>query len=327
MLVLDNISFSYPTESYSTRNSRALQNVENDAPVQNLKHISLQLEQGTHLALMGESGCGKTTLLKYIYGLLEYSTGKVLWDGIALGGAQDHLVPGHTMMKYVPQEFDLMPFTTVYENVGEHISMQKDNRRDRINMLLGVVDIVSLANRKVKTLSGGQKQRVAIARALAKEPQLLLLDEPFSHIDRFRRSDLRRRLFKYLRSKNISSIMATHDREDVLGFTEQLLVLKDGSSVAQGNTVDLYANPTDRYMGTLFDEVNELDQPHTNQNNLYYPHQLEFLDKGLSVTIKTSYFQGSHYLIECIDKAGKLYFLNSTKALPKDMQVSIAVRL
>ena len=109
------------------------------------------MKQGAHVAVIGESGCGKSTLLDIVYGLLQAQKGVVKWNDEELEGADHHLVPGHSMMKYVPQEFDLMPFTSVFENVGEHLSIQIDDRVSRIDELLDVVDMSSFKNRKVKT--------------------------------------------------------------------------------------------------------------------------------------------------------------------------------
>ena len=99
-------------------------------------------------------------------------------------------------MKYLPQDFDLMPYITVEENIGKNISSLDPNKLNRIKELLEVVDMSDFLKTKVKNLSGGQKQRVAIAKVLANEPEVLLLDEPFSHIDNFRKNNLRRDLFR-----------------------------------------------------------------------------------------------------------------------------------
>ncbi len=308
MLVLNNVNFAF-------------------AKAEILKNISLTLPQGTHMGIMGESGCGKSTLLNYIYGLLPYQKGKVIWRGEELAGAQDHLVPGHPMMKYIPQEFDLMPFTTVAENVGEHLSIQLDDRKDRIAELLEVVDLKDLSARKVKTLSGGQKQRVAIAKALAQEPELLLLDEPFSHIDHFRRSDLRRRLYNFLNQKEISSIIATHDREDVLAFTNELLVMRKGKAIDRRLTKEVYNNPQTIYTAALFDEVNEVDGKDFGKSGrlLLYPHQLHVVKKGYRVEVVKSYFHGTHFLIHVADSKGKSLFFIHHEGIEPDNVVELAI--
>ncbi|MGB5982624.1 MAG: ABC transporter ATP-binding protein [Nonlabens sp.] len=288
MLKIRNISYSVSVAKKSSE------------PVILLDDISLQLKQGVRLAVMGESGCGKTTLLNYIYGLVDYKKGEVIWNNQKLSGAQDHLIPGHTMMKYVPQEFDLMPFTTVFENVGEYLSIQQEGREQRIAELLEVVDLVNFSSRKVKTLSGGQKQRVAIAKALAQEPQLLLLDEPFSHIDNFRKNDLRRSLFSYLQKQNISCILATHDKEDVLSFTDDTLIMRHGKIVDYRSTKNVYSKPKNVYCASLFDEVTQLEGSLFGKEGklILYPHQLVVADKGIQVTVDRSFYTGRDFLVQ-----------------------------
>jgi iron(III) transport system ATP-binding protein len=280
------------------------------AKAETLKNISIKMKQGAHVAVIGESGCGKSTLLDIVYGLLQAQKGVVKWNDEELEGADHHLVPGHSMMKYVPQEFDLMPFTSVFENVGEHLSIQIDDRVSRIDELLDVVDMSSFKNRKVKTLSGGQKQRVAIAKALAQEPQLLLLDEPFSHIDNFRKNELRRKLFDYLTHNNISCLVATHDREDVLSFCHQTIIMKEGQIMDFRATAEVYGNPLNTYTAALFDEVNVIPMAwlDTKEDLILYPHQLKVSKTGFSVEVQQSFFQGVDYLITAQKDQNKLFF-------------------
>ncbi|AGC76454.1 ABC-type Fe3+/spermidine/putrescine transport system ATPase subunit [Nonlabens dokdonensis] len=294
------------------------------AKAETLKNISLKLEQGTHAAVIGESGCGKSTLLDVIYGLLQSQKGSVKWEDEELLGADHHLVPGHPMMKYVPQEFDLMPFTTVFENVGEHLSIQIDDRTKRIEELLDVVDMSDFKERKVKTLSGGQKQRVAIAKALAQEPKLLLLDEPFSHIDNFRKNALRRRLFDYLTKNNISCLVATHDRDDVLSFCHNTIIMRKGEIVDYRATNKVYSKPKSLYTASLFDEVNDIPKEWLGKEHdlILYPHQLERATSGFDVEVKQSFYQGKDFLILGL-KDGKEVFFKSNKAVEVGTTVTL----
>lgn len=292
------------------------------AKAKTLQNISFKLNQGTIAAIMGESGCGKSTLLNLIYGQLQQLDGSVLWEDMPLLGAAHHLVPGHPMMKYVPQEFNLMPYTTVFENVGENISIQIDDRQLRIMKLLEVVEMEAFHDRKVKTLSGGQKQRVAIAKALVQEPQLLLLDEPFSHIDNFRKNTLRRKLFHYLQENRISVLIATHDRDDVLSFTDETIVMKRGVIVDHRRTIDLYSNPTKVYTAALFDDVNMIPVRFfaNSEELLLYPHQLAIAAVGKAAVVLTSYFKGSYFLLQCDCEDTKLWVASS-----KDYAVNTSV--
>ena len=154
------------------------------------------------LQLLVKVDQGKSTLLKLIYGEYDLDEGKILWNGSAVLGPKDKRVVGHGFMKYVAQEFDLMPFTTVSENIGAHLSnFYPKEKEKRIKELLKVVDLEEFSSTKVKLLSGGQKQRVALAKAIAKQPEVLLLDEPFSHIDNFKKQSLRKSFFQFLKAK------------------------------------------------------------------------------------------------------------------------------
>ena len=210
MLKVENISFGYTSKEV-------------------VKNVSFSANKGDYIAIVGESGCGKSTLLEIIYGLLHIEKGAVFWNNKKLLGPKFYLIPGEDFMKYLPQDFDLMPYITVEENIGKNISSLDPNKLNRIKELLEVVDMSDFLKTKVKNLSGGQKQRVAIAKVLANEPEVLLLDEPFSHIDNFRKNHLRRSIFNYLKSKNILCIVATHDTTDALSFADEILVIRDGN--------------------------------------------------------------------------------------------------
>lgn len=277
-----------------------------------LKDISFQLKEGEHLCIMGESGSGKSTLLKAIYGLLDLNNGDIYWKDEQVLGPAHHLVPGMEFFKYVPQNFDLMPYTTVSENIQKFLSrFFPEESQKRTVELLEVIEMSEFADVKVKNLSGGQQQRVAIARALAKEPQLILLDEPFSQIDNFKKNSLRRKLFAYLKQKNISCIVATHDGNDSLSFADSMMVIKDNQILAYGTPQHLYNRKNDVYIASLFDDVSSVS---INGNvHLFYPKDIKITDKSeYKVTVKQSYFKGVFWLIEA-ELNGAPVFLNSTK--------------
>jgi len=285
MLSVDNISFGYTSKEV-------------------LKNISFTANKGNYIAVVGESGCGKSTLLEIIYGLLHIELGAVYWNNKKLLGPKFYLIPGEDFMKYLPQDFDLMPYITVEENIGKNISSLDSNKQQRIKELLEVVDMTDFLKTKVKNLSGGQKQRVAIAKVIAKEPEVLLLDEPFSHIDNFRKNKLRRNLFKYLKSKNILCIVATHDTTDALSFADEIIVIRDGKVVAQNTPEKLYNKPNSAYVASFFNEINEIplsliDPKNTSKETvLLYPNQLKRVKQSnLKAKIISSYFKGSYYLI------------------------------
>ncbi len=263
-----------------------------------LKGINFTLKKGEHLCVMGESGCGKSTLLKVIYGLLDVQEGSIFWHEDQVLGPAFHLIPGMKYFKYVAQDFDLMPYTSVSDNISKFLSrIDTEESKRRTQELLEVIEMTAFADVKVKTLSGGQQQRVAIARALAKEPELLLLDEPFGQIDNFKKRSLRRMLFSYLKEKNIACVVATHDAEDALSFADKMIVIQNNQIVAAGMPQDLYKNPCSKYVASLFDDVNEIFIQ--GKKELLYPHQIKIVESSeWRAKVINTYFKGTHWLIE-----------------------------
>jgi len=304
MLQIDNISFSY-----------------RDKPT--LTDVSFKVKKGQTVALIGESGCGKSTILKLIYGMYDLDSGSISYNGLPILGPRFNLIPGEDYIKYLAQDFDLMPYISVAENVGRFLSnTNKIMKQARINELLALVEMEVFSKIKAQYLSGGQMQRVAIAMVLAHEPEILLLDEPFSHIDNFRRGSLSRKLFAYLSQKQISCIVATHDSADVFSFADQVVIIRDGKVVDTGNPKTLHDHPKNKYSASLFGDVNEIParyfKPDSEGTLLIYPYQLYIAPHSrLMVTVKKSYYRGHYYLIEAIYEHGVIYFENET-ALSKE---------
>ena len=305
MLQVNNISFSY-----------------DDKVV--LNDISFSLAPGEHISIVGESGSGKTTLLKLIYGEFDLNSGNITWRDTEILGPKFNLVVGYDFMKYVAQEFDLMPYISVEENIGKFLSnFYPEEKQARVDELLKVVELDDFAKTKVQFLSGGQKQRVALARALAKKPEILLLDEPFSHIDNFKKQSLRRNVFRFLKKNNISCIVATHDKNDVLGFADRMLVLDNGRVLRSGSPQELFHRPETPLMASFFGEYSvfkhsELFNSENTSEIVIYAHQLKIVDhSNIKATVTSCYFNGANYLIEA-DFNGRSVYVNSDLALEKN---------
>ena len=312
MLHVKNISFSY-----------------NDKPF--IENQSFQIKTGENVSVIGASGCGKSTLLQIIYGL-HHVQGNIFWNEKQLLGPNFNLVPGEDFMKYLAQDFDLMPSISVTDNVGKYLSnMYPRKKQQRISELLELVEMKEMAKIKAKYLSGGQQQRVALARVLAKEPEVLLLDEPFSHIDHFRRNKLRRKLFSYFKEKGITCIVATHDSTDALSFADETIVMKDGDIIAKDAPQALYQNPKNVYVASLFGEVNILPvklffpEKRIRKKIVLYPHEIK-IDKNPSLTaeVQHSYFRGSDYLIEA-NLGKEVIFFEHSHSFTKGKAVNLLI--
>ncbi|MCF8272992.1 MAG: ABC transporter ATP-binding protein [Flavobacteriaceae bacterium] len=302
MLQVKNISFGY-------KNKLVLSN------------ISFNVKKGEHLSIIGESGSGKSTILKLLYGTYDLSEGHIFWNDKEILGPKHNLIIGPEYMKYVSQEFDLMPFTSVSENIGAFLSnFFPEEKQDRISELLDVVELKSYAQTKVKELSGGQKQRVALARAIAKQPEILLLDEPFSHIDNFKKQSLRRSLFKYLKEKKITCIVATHDKDDVLPYSDAMIVLNDAKIIAHNSPKALYNHPENKLIASFFGEFNDLEN-----HGIVYANQLKVVkNSALKAIVKQSYYHGDCYLIEA-ELNGKSVFIEHDKHLKKNLKIYVSI--
>jgi ABC-type Fe3+/spermidine/putrescine transport system ATPase subunit len=286
-----------------------------DKPV--IENVSFTITKGQNTAIIGESGCGKSTLLKLIYGLYDLDNGTITYDGKPILGPKYNLIPGEDYIKYLAQDFDLMPYITVEENVGKFLSnMYPEEKKARVEDLLNMVEMTAFAKVKAKFLSGGQQQRVALAKVLALEPEIILLDEPFSQIDSFRKNSLRRNLFRYLKDKGVTCIIATHDSTDALSFSDETLVIQNGKVVVKGDSKSLYENPPNKYIASLFGEVNELQlsqlialEDDQDEALLLYPHQLKVVDNGImKAVVKQCYFKGSHYLVKAAFEKRAIFF-------------------
>ena len=194
-------------------------------------------------------------------------------------------------------------------------------KAQRTAELLKVVELEAFAKSKVKVLSGGQKQRVAIARALAKQPEILLLDEPFSHIDNFKKQSLRRSVFKYLKEKKISCVVATHDKNDVLGFADQMMLLNEHKILEKAAPETLYKRPKTALIASFFGEFTTIN------NQIIYAHQLSVVAHShLKVSVIRSYFNGRNYLIESTLNDASVFFEHHD-ALQEDTSVYLEIKI
>ncbi len=282
------------------------------------ENFNLKLNEGKIIALAGESGCGKSTLLSLIYGLLNWERGEILFKDQKLMGPKGNLVPGEPEMKLVAQNFDLMTYATVAENVGKFISnINLTKKKESVNELLDVVGLSEFANTLPKNLSGGQQQRVAIVRALSVLPKLLLLDEPFSHLDFARKIELREKLFKYVKEKNISLIISTHEIQDIIPWLDQIVILDHGKLIQTDDAEETYKNPYNQYVAKLFGEVNIFSEAEKSDfkisNFAYFPQNIKISAEGFAAQVLESRFAGNHYWNKIISKNKELIIYTQEK--------------
>lgn len=275
-----------------------------------IHQVSFEVKQGEIISIIGESGSGKSTLLKLIYGLEDFSQGEISWGDKKLKGPAFNIIPGHKMMKYVAQDYDLLDFVTVGENVGKYLSnFDLETKQSQINEALRVVEMLDLKDEFPNKLSGGQRQRVSIARALAQKPEVLLLDEPFSNLDQTLKLSIRERILDWCKRFHITVIFTTHDLEDALYTSDRILVLQKGKNLQFDEVEKVRHKPYNSYVAKLFGYVNllevgifnhlklnEIDK--LNYFQLAYPEEIWVHDEGEFVgEVIDCKFQGRDYLI------------------------------
>ncbi|MGJ7538510.1 MULTISPECIES: ABC transporter ATP-binding protein [unclassified Variovorax] len=227
-------------------------------------HVTLEIAAGELVALLGPSGCGKTTLLRIIAGFIHQTGGKVVVGGRRI----DELPPARRNVGIVFQNYALFPHMTVAENVGYGLAAQRVDRNaaaKRTAQMLDMVQLGHLAGRLTKQLSGGQQQRVALARALAIEPRVLLLDEPFSALDKSLRLDMQIEIKRIQRAAGTTAIIVTHDQEEALGMADRVAVLSQGRLEQFAPPSQVYDTPATYFVNQFVGTANVL--PGTLQSN------------------------------------------------------------
>ena len=209
-------------------------------------NLSVTMESGKMIALLGPSGCGKTTILNMLSGILPATSGKIFFDGQDVTA----LPPEKRNIGLVFQNYALYPHMTVLENICFPLEIKKVPKKQRIERAKELAELVRISeylDRKPAQLSGGQQQRVAIARALAKEPQLLLLDEPLSNLDAKLRVEMREEILRIQRASKITTVFVTHDQEEASSIADEVILMKLGVLQQQGSARDLYDRPVNYF--------------------------------------------------------------------------------
>jgi iron(III) transport system ATP-binding protein len=223
-----------------------------------LRGLALEAAPGSLTAILGPSGSGKTTLLRLIAGLERADRGQISLAGQVVDDGHTYVRPEGRRVGYVPQDGSLFPHLTVEQNVGFGLSRQA-RRGDRVAALLKMVGLGRMGRRYPHQLSGGQQQRVALARALAIDPQLVLLDEPFSGLDPSLRAAVREEVRGILAATGITTLLVTHDQEEALSIADQVAVLRDGVVAQFATPHQLYHDPVDLEMARFLGDANLVD--------------------------------------------------------------------
>ncbi len=276
--------------------------------------IHFSQEQYQQIAIVGETGSGKTSLLKMIAGLMQPDQGEILFEGTRVRGPLEKLLPGHPRIAYLSQHFELRN----NYRVEEELESRNQLTGEEAGAIYEVCRISHLLKRRTDQLSGGERQRIVLARLLTTSPSLLLLDEPYSNLDRQHTQVIKAVLKDLVEHWKISCIMVSHDAEDLLAWADRVLVMREGRIIQDGNPESIYRQPQDLYTATLLGDVNILEpelaglllpdyEMLPDQKWMLRPEQIGINatnSSGVNAIVREVHFCGSHYLVklECMEQ-------------------------
>ena len=241
ILEIDEIFFSY------SKNEKILSN------------LSLNVNKGEFVSILGDSGAGKTSLLRVINGLEKIDEGYIRLEGQLLSSAFYHISPEKRSVGTIFQDFALFPHLNVKENI--YFGLNKKDKYDEtfVEHIINLLHVEKYLNRYVDELSGGQKQRVSLARSLVRKPKLLLMDEPFSNLDRGLRVEIRREIKMILKNIDTTVILITHDSEEALSLSDKIAFILRGEIIQYGTPFDIFYNPKNEIIAKSIRNSNILD--------------------------------------------------------------------
>ena len=314
-----------------------------------LKNISLEFEAGKFYTLLGPSGCGKTTILRLLAGFTDLTSGAIYLEQKLMDKVPANKRPINTVF----QDYALFPHMNVFDNVAFGLQMRKEKKEvieQKVHEMLQLVRLADFAHRNINEMSGGQKQRVAIARALVNQPKILLLDEALSALDLKLRQEMQYELRALQKKLGITFIFVTHDQEEALAMSDEIIVLNKGEVVQIGSPVDIYDEPINKFVAEFIGESNIIAGemvadykvemagqifdcvdggiPHGEKVEVVIrPEDLivEPVNQGkVNVTVESSLFKGVHYELQCHDELGNKWLVHTTKKVPLQTTISLS---
>jgi ABC-type sulfate/molybdate transport systems ATPase subunit len=297
--------------------------------------VNFSQQRGQRLAVAGATGSGKSTLLKMIAGLVQPDEGKIVFEGRRVLGPAETLIPGHPDIGWLSQDFELRN----NYRVEEVLSYANELSEEEAAELYAICRIDHLLQRRTDQLSGGERQRIALARLLVRPPKLLLLDEPYSNLDRVHKEILRSVIGDILERFGMSSILISHDPPDVLSWADEVLVLREGRLVQKTGPERIYRQPADEYVAGLFGKYNRIHPvlaarlgrlPGAGQGKdlLIRPERLTLSSLGSAAAqgrVMGISFQGGHYEVEVELAGNRLLVRADSNAYQQDQVVYVGL--
>ena len=272
-----------------------------------IKDLNFSVNKGEFVSFIGESGSGKTTFLKCLAGLEKINSGKIILNNRVLDDKTTFVKPNHRKIGFIFQDYPLFPHLSVLENLKINLDEQYEKN---INYYVELTGLDNLLNRYPHELSGGEQQRVCITRALIREPDLLLMDEPFSNLDVSIKSKIQSEVYKILKSTNTTTILVTHDIKDTFDISDRILVFKAGIVQQYDKPEEMYCNPVNCYCAKILGDLNRI---HIDGKELYIrPEKIKIVDKSEhKIKVEKTSFIGKEYKIKGTLNKDEIHFYNS----------------
>jgi len=286
--------------------------------VEALSNLTFDMQKGETIAILGESGSGKTTLLRIICGLEQIDTGELIINHEVLNDNSTFLRPEKRNIGLVFQDNALFPHLNVFNNIAFGVS-RKTNRFEKVSSLMAITKLTGLEKRMPHELSGGQQQRVALARALATEPELLLLDEPFSTLDHSLKNEIRTEIKEIIKTSGVSCIIVTHHIDDATSMADRIAILKNGELIQMNTSKFIFDNPVNEYVAKLFGIVNEVD-------GVFFRAQDLILGEGnREAIVRASYFENGLFQTT-LQYKNQLMYCPHPKFLPIETNINFSIK-
>ena len=259
-----------------------------------IRKLEFSVKKGEIISFLGESGSGKTTFLKCIAGLEKIHSGSISLNNVVLNDKGVFVKPQDRKIGFVFQDYPLFPHLNLEENIVFNLDKKYHKNLDYILTLTGLKYFVS---RYPHELSGGEQQRTCVARALIREPELLLLDEPFSNLDSAIKQSMREEIYKIIKETNTTTILVTHDINDSLNIADKILIFKAGIVQQYDKPEKMYCEPANCYCAMILGDMNKL----FIGSETYYvrPEKVEVVKKSNhKIKVEKCFFQGREYKIK-----------------------------
>lgn len=296
-----------------------------ESGVKAINKISFNIKKGEVVSILGESGSGKSTLLRLLAGLEDADEGTILIGGQKITGPSDNLVPGYDFITLVFQDFKLQRFKTTAESVASEIYfLPLEERNQRVGELLDLCRLGDKADSYPHELSGGQQQRLAIAIALAGEPEVVLMDEPFSNLDFRLKEIIRQEVVDILRKAGVTVVMVSHDHTDALSVADRVMVVRAGQKIQMATPEHLYHHPKNEYAANFLGPINYIKLNGTSSETGVRPEHIILNGAGPYIgVVRRNVFQGMFYHVYIhADMAEKDVLIYSKERMEEGTKVS-----